>query len=469
MTGRRVYLPAALAALIVPLTAWAALGPRYGGTLAIGVLDLPSAFDPALTRGTGARLVLALVHDPLLRIGPDGSLRPGLAVRWDSSASGKEWSLDLPKETRFHDGAALTDADVVRSLRRFLRSSSDAARVFASVLDGGEAFRSRKTDDLPGLDVASDRRIVIRLADFDAHPLVPLTSPSAVIVSTKGSGCGPFVPLHPIRRQGVTLLSFRDHVRGRPFLDRIRIDLHSDTTALKRSFSGGAIALAMGEAGRSTLTGTLLLVLDASRPPFRTRSLRAAVSSTLDRDVLASRFLPGSSPSVGLLTPRLLSVGPRQTGVGVRPNARVNDSIVMAVEETVPPLASQRVTAHLTALGLRIRVEVVAASATRWPSAAARLLVFQPEIPDPCLALHELATISGPTENVLALLAESRVEIDADRRNALLRSAHDLLLRNDTLIPIAFVPVSFALGPKLEGVQTDRAGIPILEDVWIAP
>ncbi|MBN2369716.1 MAG: ABC transporter substrate-binding protein [Vicinamibacteria bacterium] len=468
MTDRRKYLTMAMiAALIVPLGAWAALGPRYGGTLTIGVLDLPLSFDPSPSQGAGARLVLGLTHETLMRSGADGSLQPGLATQWDSSATGKEWTIDLQRSMRFHDGTPLTAADAVRSLRRFLRGPSTAARVFASIVDGGDAFRARKTNDLPGLDAASDKQIFIRLEEYDAAPLVPLTTPSAAIVSAKGAGCGPFVPLHPMRRQGVTLLAFQDHVRGRPFLDRIRVDAHRDTPALKRAFNGGDVALALGEAGHSTLAGTLMLILDASRPPFRARAFRAAVSSTLDRESLARRFLPGSSPSLALLAPRLLPWHPLQNLDVVPAAARASDSIVLAVSESVPRLASQRVVAHLSALGLAVRVEVVALSAARWPSAHARLSAFIPEVAEPHLALHEMAHLAGAPEAVMALLREARGEIDADRRATILRAAHDDLLRNNTLIPLAVLPESFAASPRLAGLRTDRDGDPVLEDVWI--
>jgi MarR-like DNA-binding transcriptional regulator SgrR of sgrS sRNA len=96
-------------------------------------------------------------------------------------------------------------------------------------------------------------------------------------------------------------------------------------------------------------------------------------------------------------------------------------------------------------------------------------MAFHPEVVDLQLALHELSVLAGSPPDVVSLLRESRGEIDADRRAELVRSAHQALLQSNTLIPIASVPISFATNAKLEGVRLDRAGDPVVEDVWIAP
>ena len=56
-----------------------------------------------------------------------------------------------------------------------------------------------------------------------AVPLAPLASPAAAIVSARGAGAGPFVPTTPPSARGVSATAFGRHVRGRPFLDVVRL------------------------------------------------------------------------------------------------------------------------------------------------------------------------------------------------------------------------------------------------------
>src|SRR6185503_12111025 len=59
-----------VAAAAVPATAPSALGPRYGGALRVGVIELPSA-DPAPPRSADQRLFSTMVHATLVCPGPE--------------------------------------------------------------------------------------------------------------------------------------------------------------------------------------------------------------------------------------------------------------------------------------------------------------------------------------------------------------------------------------------------------------
>ena len=147
----RLLLLVALLSLAAPAALRAALGPRYGGPLRVGLLDLPARAEPALPAGPSEALLQSLVHETLVGLGPEGLPTPGLARRWSSAAGGREWTLFLGPGLRFHDDRPLTGEDAVRSLRRFLRARSAAAERLAESLEGGEDFRARRREELPGL------------------------------------------------------------------------------------------------------------------------------------------------------------------------------------------------------------------------------------------------------------------------------------------------------------------------------
>ena len=214
---------AAVLLLALATSGSGALGPVYGGRITVELAELPARFDPAPARGAGARLIAALVHERLVDLG-EGGPRPALAESWETGASGRECSFRLRAGAVFHDGTGIESADVVRSLRRFLRSPSAAAADFAARIEGGAAYRGRATERLPGLTAAGPMLVAVRLRARSATALAALAAADAAITSERGAGAGPFVPTtaSPIRGRAA-FVPFPGHVRGRPFLDGITV------------------------------------------------------------------------------------------------------------------------------------------------------------------------------------------------------------------------------------------------------
>ena len=211
--------------MAAPAALRAALGPRYGGQLRVGLLELPARADPAAPAGPAEALLQSLVHETLVGLGPEGLPTPGLAQRWSSAAGGREWTLFLGAGLRFHDDRPVAAEDAVRSLRRFLRTRSLAAERLAESLEGGEDFRARRRDELAGLAAPETDRVVLRLTAPRALPLAPLASPAAAVVSSSGAGAGPFVPTLLVPGRRAALNAFAGHVRGRPYLDELELQV----------------------------------------------------------------------------------------------------------------------------------------------------------------------------------------------------------------------------------------------------
>lgn len=446
-----------VSALLAALTAAnAALGPRYGGELTIAVAPFGST-EPRAGHTAGERLAVGLVHETLLKLAPDGGLQPSLAGGWTTSAAGREWSFTLDPHARFHDDTPLTAAAAALSVRRFLRSSSTAAEALAAALEGGDAFREGSTADLPGLSLSDERRLVLRLARRSSIVLHALTSPAAAVVDGNGRGAGPFAPVLDVPGRRLLARAHSGHVRGRPFLDRVLL--------LAGAREGQADARFAGTGAPAT-AATLLLLLDAKRPPFESASARAAVDASIDRRDLASRVIAGGSPRFALL-----DYGkPGSTADAAVPPARprLTGSMTLFVEEAVPPAVSQRVVAWLAALGLRAEITVGAGADADRSGASARLFLFQPEVPEAGLVLREALrfTGSGPLR---ASLDAADAEPDASRRDELLRDIEQKLLAERALLPLAALPVSLVAREGTQGLRFDRAGRLCVEDAWLYP
>lgn len=426
-------------AIAIAAVVGAALGPVYGGRMTVGIVEMPARFDPAPAHGAGARFLSALVHERLVVLRNELP-EPALAESWASAADGREWAIRLRPDSVFHDGAPITAADAARSLRRYLRSPSAAAAGWAARVDGGRAYRDRATDALPGLVVADALTLVVRVRDPSGSTLSLLAAADAAITSARGAGAGPFVPTtaSPIRGT-LAAVAFPAHVRGRPFLDAIAVQLAGS------SGSGNGVDLAPA-IGPGPLAATLLLILDPDHPSLARLEVRRAVDATIDREDLVRNFLPGGATILSPIPPLLLSAmpgaAPARPARSPRPASRsaaAQISMVLAVSSDVPALVSQRVVAYLGAAGLDATAIQVSPDNVWTLRAAARLVAWTPAIPEPLLAREELAWLA-PSRGSEAVV-----------------------------LPLAALPIGHRSRMGLHGVAVDRGGHIRLEDAWIMP
>ena len=464
--GTRIPMGPTPLLLLAALPLAAALGPVYGGRLAVGVLELPGSLEPGDAHGRDAAMTLGLVHDTLVRVGPDGSVAPAIALRWTSAASGLEWTLWLRSGLRFHDGSPLTSAEAARSIRRFLLSPSPLAAALADRLDGGAAFRAMTSRDVAGVSAAGPDRITLRLKAPYPTPFAPLSAMAAAITTADGAGAGPFVPNLHLPGRRLALIPFADHWAGRPYVDSLEVAAGASPVALSADFDAGRLDVLPGQPGVSSLASTLLLVMDASRPPFDRPEARQTVDVALDRMEI-TRLLAGAEPARGLLTPALLP--PLPTGRTSAPSARLEANVDLAVERDVPPLVSQRLVALVSDLGLRVRVVPSSPATALAAPAGLRLLAWSPQVPEASLALRELAALAAAPPAVLEMLAAAEQEADADRRRARLHRVEAALRESRLLVSLGAAPVSAALRAGVHGVAVDAAGRIRLEDAWAEP
>jgi len=443
------------------LASLGALGPRYGGRLAIGVLDLDTDGSPSFTRDRGARLLLGLSHETLLALDDAGAIAPSLAQRWSSAAGGREWTLELAETARFHADTPVTADDVVRSLSRFLRSGSPAAALLAARLEGGDAYRRGTSDVLAAISATDVHRVLLRFAAEQATPPAELASPAAAITSADGAGCGPFSLAHVVRGERAALLAFDRHLRGRPFVDSVDLVRYADRPAMRLALEQGKIQAALGESGATARVARLLLLLDPERDLFHSLAARRRVARGFDRDVLVRRFMPEAQTACRLLPNESARCdSPARLDAPNTPDA----PLLLNVDSTLNPLASQRVVAHLVALGYRVNVAVLHPDAVVSTPADARLLLWCPEVNESLLALHELALLAGTLKpQQLAVFA---AEAAHGPHQATIDEQERSLLATGAVVPLAVAPLA-AIGPTPLGVNVTPTGVLLLENTWL--
>ncbi|MEO8208381.1 MAG: ABC transporter substrate-binding protein, partial [Chloroflexota bacterium] len=95
-----------------PLSSQAPLRPYVEG-----VVGSASSVGPFAARSVVEREITALLFRGLVRLGPNAELVGDLADRWSVNESGSEWTFHLRAGLAWQDGAPLTSADVVFTIR----------------------------------------------------------------------------------------------------------------------------------------------------------------------------------------------------------------------------------------------------------------------------------------------------------------------------------------------------------------
>jgi ABC-type transport system substrate-binding protein len=184
-----------LLVLAIALTATAVLptlalaGAKAGGVLKFALLRDPVGWEPHINQGATTYTFMNNIYEALIRYSLQGSLEPGLAVRWENPDP-TTYTLHLRRNVKFHSGNPFTAEDVKFSIERILDPKTAATR-------------SKEFSVVQGVTVVDPYTVKITLKKPNAPFLEVLASGEAVMVDKKwaeaggnfkqaASGTGPF-------------------------------------------------------------------------------------------------------------------------------------------------------------------------------------------------------------------------------------------------------------------------------------
>lgn len=471
--GRRFALAAvALAALaLTPLPVHAGVRPPYGGELRILLPAPPRIADPALAAEPADLALVRALHATPLEVGPDGRLAPGLLEEVPAAeAGGRAFRLRLRAGLRFADGTPLGAADVAASLTRLLSRTSAHAWVALPIL-GADAFLAGRAATLAGVQVLSDRELLVTLAwPLPEWPWA-LASPPAAVVSPSGGGAGPFA-LQALDGAGARLVANPNHWRGRPFADRLVLSA-GDARAAARALPHGEADLVLrpeAAAGASTIAPTpplltTVAVVNARRLGGAADRVRSVLGA-LDRGELARVYARGPSAPLATLVPAaLLPAAPPAPGPlpAAGPAARL--VLLAAADAPDQRAVAGRLQVKLFDAGLRAAAELegparfaARLAAEDWDVALVSVPVLAQA---PSLAAGQVALAArGPAaaRRAMAELAALPPD-DAAARAAALGRALDLT-------PLLATGARASSGAVLEGLRVRADGGLDPGDLW---
>ena len=243
------------------------------------------------------------IHGYMTQISTAGSVEPNVAESWEASADASVWRFKLRSGLTFHDGRAVTPADVIASLNhhRGEESTSAAGPLVAQITD-----MSAEGDTVVVTLTGGNADFPATLADYHL-PVCPADGDG--IDWKSGNGCGPYklVEFDP----GVIARLERnenDWTDERGFFDSIDMVVLIDPNARTSALVSGDVhaidkvdpktAALLGRQPGVTIERTdgtqhYTFAMSTNKDPFTDRNVRLALKHAINRQELVDKILFG--------------------------------------------------------------------------------------------------------------------------------------------------------------------------------
>jgi len=208
-------------------------------TLRIGLAEDPDILDPTMARTYVGRIVFAGLCDKLFDIDEKLNIVPQLALSHETSADGKEVTIKLRPNVKFHDGEPM-DAEAAKfSLERHLNFPG--------------SFRKPELAALDHVEVVDPLTIKLALKTPYSPLIAQLTDRSGMMVSPKAAKAegdkfglhpvcaGPYKFVERVQQDRIVLEKFSDYWnKDNVFIDKIvYLPIVDSTVRLANLKSGG--------------------------------------------------------------------------------------------------------------------------------------------------------------------------------------------------------------------------------------
>lgn len=288
--------------------------PAEAATLRMAWSQDATGLDPHKQTAFSSLRLLELIYEPLVRLDSSLTIVPALAESWSFSEDGKALTFKLNPKAKFHDGSAVTSADVKASFERILDEATAAATRgnFLSIASIETPDATTVVFNLSQPDVP----ILTAMTDLNAA-IVPAAEIAAGTLGTKALGSGPFKldSWEPNARE--VLSANADWAGGKVGIDGINISVLPDETAILASLRAGTLDFALLndplvatlvpnepklQLNRAPVLSYNVLQLNPSRSPMTELGVRQAISCAVNRQEILDTALLGEGKVTGPLT-----------------------------------------------------------------------------------------------------------------------------------------------------------------------
>ncbi len=289
--------------------------PASGGSYSEGVVGIPSTLNPLLAQNQGERDLASVLFDGLTRVDGSGIPQPVLAKEWRVSDDGLDYTFQLRRDAKWHDGKPITAHDVLFTIRLIqdpdFPGDQDLARFWRAVVPGA-------TDDW-----TVTFHLLQPFAPFPNYAAVPIL-PKHLLAGTLARdlagepfskapvGSGPF-QFESLDSDGekVTLKANPEYVGGKPYLDEVVFRFYKDAdsliSALNKGKVQGAGFVPVDQLFREgtipkndivyapEISGFTGLFFNLRSPVFTNVQIRRAIQLAIDRQAIVDNALGGQA------------------------------------------------------------------------------------------------------------------------------------------------------------------------------
>lgn len=481
---------------------WLLIGSHVFGaeerTLRFGVSRDVTTLNPFVSTRSVEHWTRTLVFEPLL-LDKDFSVAPYIAASWKVSKDGRELTLTLRNDVKFHNGKSLTADDVKWSIEYIQDPNS-------------RAYGAANLKLVQSVTAPSAHRVMIELKEPYAPILTSLANIQTIPLVARESlkpgenpdsyppGTGPYRFVSWKRGQQMVLHRFNEYwQKGLPKTEEVVLKPVVEPDVRLTSLRAGDLDLVdriplqnvraiqkkeMGDIGVFLASdgGLFGLNFNASKPPFSDRRVRQAVAYAVDKDeivqgafwglgVTANQKMPAGSPWHFPLPERKRDLDRarqllREAGFSGGLRAKF---IVFREGEDV----AQIIDRQLRQAGIAVEIQRLdLASASLEAQEGRHELRTQggDYDSDPDLTYNPyFHTEKGPRATLNLshysnpqldrLLEIGRVTLDPAKRKAIYREVVEILHEDLPVLWLVMTPYAYAFGPRVKDFETDSQGL----------
>ncbi|MGH9825553.1 MAG: ABC transporter substrate-binding protein, partial [Blastocatellia bacterium] len=208
------------------------------GVLVIAIEQPPRGFDPRLSSSNSQSAhIMQLIYDTLMVKDDHFNLVPSLADRFSQSPDSTTFTFHLRNGVKFHNGAALTSADVKYTFESIL------SPVLKSPIRGAlDKIASIETPDSLTVVFKAREPFYTFLGNLPAVGIIPRDAGADIINHPIGSGPYRFVSYS--EEDGVKLSSNEEYWGGAPPISTLEVEVIQDNSTRQAALMSGEIDLA---------------------------------------------------------------------------------------------------------------------------------------------------------------------------------------------------------------------------------
>ncbi|MEA4910535.1 HTH-type transcriptional regulator SgrR [bioreactor metagenome] len=220
--------------------------PTYGGEISEGVIGVPRYINPVLASTDSEKDLTRLVFSGLLKKDIEGNIINDLATEVSESDDRLSYTVFLNPDAKFHDGRKITSDDVIFTLNKI-----QDKKLNSSLAINFEGVTAEKIDDTT-LTFHLKRPFFhfkesLTFGILPKHLLENLSTEEFTFseFNIRPVGSGPFKIDSVVKKSNIAnkyvLAANKNYLNGRPYLDKININIYQNTEDLLSALNDGKI------------------------------------------------------------------------------------------------------------------------------------------------------------------------------------------------------------------------------------